>query len=70
METGVVYPTEKSVLKDMRKYGIKKVKMFITFYVDPADGYAKFGYSVNNIDKGYYRQQNVLNPDTKIFKLK
>jgi hypothetical protein len=44
--------------------------MFITFYVDPADGYAKFGYSVNNIDKGYYRQQNVLNPDTKIFKLK
>jgi len=68
MKENVIYTTEKSVLNDMQKAGIKNLKMYITAYVDPADNYQKFGYSVNNIDKGYYRQQNILNPDTKTFK--
>ena len=70
MEKDVIYSTEKSVLKDMRKKGIKEITLFISAFVDSADNYQKFGYSVNNVDKGYYQQQNVLEPTTKTFKIK
>lgn len=69
METGVIYTTEKSVLKEMKKKGIKRTTLYITAFIDPADNYQKFGYSVENIDKGYYKQQNALQSATKTFEI-
>jgi len=52
----------------MKKSNIKSITMFLTAYVG-VDNYQKFGYTVNNIDKGYYQQQNILKPTTKTFNI-
>jgi len=41
--------------------------MFITAYVDSADNYQKYGYTVEDVDNGYYQEQNELQDYTKTF---
>jgi hypothetical protein len=69
MRTDVVYVTEKSIIEDMVKEGIEELTMFITAYVDSADNYQKYGYTVEDVDNGYYQGQNELQDYTKTFNL-
>jgi hypothetical protein len=69
MRTDVVYVTEKSIIEDMIKEGIEELTMFITAYVDSADNYQKYGYTVEDVGNGYYQEQNELQDYTKTFNL-
>jgi hypothetical protein len=66
MENNLIYPTEKSVLNHMKEQGIKKLKMFITAYVDHSN-YQQWGWSLQNVNSDYYFNQKCISNKTEVF---
>jgi len=62
----LIFPTEKSVLDYMAKNKIKKMKMYITAYVNHSN-YQDYGFSIKNINSDYYFNQKVISSKTKLF---
>ena len=68
MKTDIIYPSEKSVLKDMQDNNIKSIVMYITAYVDHSN-YQQYGYTINNINSDYYFNQKCIGNKTKEFSI-
>ena len=68
MKTKIIYPSEKSVLKDMQHNNIKSIIMYITAYVDHSN-YQQYGYTINNINSDYYFNQKCIGNKTKEFSI-
>tara|TARA_R110000868_G_scaffold273393_1_gene532611 strand:- start:96 stop:308 length:213 start_codon:yes stop_codon:yes gene_type:complete len=66
MKKDMIYPTEKSVLKDMKENNIEEMDMFITTYVDHSN-YQQYGYTINNINSDYYFNQKCIENKTQRF---
>ena len=63
-----IYPTENSVLLFMRKNKIQKARMYKTAYVN-SSGYQDNGFSAENLNTDYYKNQKVITNKTKTFLL-
>jgi hypothetical protein len=68
MKTDIIYPSEKSVLKDMQNNNIKSIVLYVTAYVDHSN-YQQYGYTVNNINSDYYFNQKCIENKTKEFSI-
>ena len=50
----------------MKEEGIKKLKMFITAYVDHSN-YQQWGWSLQNINSDYYFNQKSISNKIQVF---
>lgn len=68
MKMNVIFPTEQSVLEYMKNRGLKRLRMYITAYVNHMN-YQDYGYTLNNVNSNYYHSQQCIKSKTKQFVL-
>ena len=63
----IIFRTESAVLEYMKEFNIKKLRLYITNYVNDS-GYSDWGYTIKNINSDYFFNQKCIKTKTKLFK--